>query len=149
MYQVYGQNWNAPEDPGYGFNFVTPTDCTTNIDRIASEGVKFTRAYTASAMCSPSRLALLTGRYPSRGSYAIDNRDPDSDIGGQIEITVPKSKMSGPDYAYNLATALKSLNYTTGAFGKWHLSSECDYTCDYAMAQDSVRLAGFDRAEAI
>ena len=40
------------------------------IDKIASEGASFTRAYTASGMCSPSRYALLSGRYPSRNVYA-------------------------------------------------------------------------------
>ena len=159
LYQVYGANWNVPHDPGYNVNYQTATEDTSNIDRIASEGVNFTRAYTASSMCSPSRVALLTGRYPSRGAYALYSEGSD---GSQTRITVPRSKMSGIDLEYNLATALRSLNYTTGSFGKWHLtstesleaygcsvSSGDEYSCDYATAQATVRDAGFDVAEGI
>ena len=113
--------------------------------------------YTASAMCSPSRVALLTGRYPSRGAYAIEREGSD---GSQTRITVPRSKMSGIDLEYNLATALRSLNYTTGSFGKWHItsteslnaygcsiSSGDEYSCSYETQQLTVREAGFDTAE--
>eukprot|EP00939_MAST-03C_sp_MAST-3C-sp1_P004494 g4494.t1 len=146
LYQVYGTSWYVPEDPGYHFDYVTPVDSTSNIDRIASEGAAFTRAYTASAMCSPSRIALLTGRYASRGSYAVFRED---NVGSQTHVTVPKSKMYGADLTYNLPSALKSLEYTTGAFGKWHLSSDMDYADDYVDLQQDVRDAGFDVAEAI
>ena len=179
LYQAYGANWNVATDPGYNLDYQAATEDTSNIDRIATEGVNFTRAYallllferhfvaqkrhfffyryTASAMCSPSRVALLTGRYPSRGAYAIEREGSD---GSQTRITVPRSKMSGIDLEYNLATALRSLNYTTGSFGKWHItsteslnaygcsiSSGDEYSCSYETQQTTVKDAGFDTAE--
>lgn len=70
MYQGYSAGWNSPYDPGMGLP-VAPSSLTAHIDRIGAEGASFTRAYTAGGMCAPSRIALLTGRYASRGSYAI------------------------------------------------------------------------------
>eukprot|EP00940_MAST-03C_sp_MAST-3C-sp2_P003621 g3621.t1 len=160
MYQAYGNDWNVPADPGYHLDSVAEREDTAYIDRIANEGANFTRAHTASGMCAPSRLAMLTGRYASRGEYAV------SQSSGQphTRVTVPRSCAYGSDLEYNFARALKSLNasYTTGAFGKWHVAADetleahgcvpgfaSEYDCDYSHAQQSVRDAGFDVAEAI
>jgi len=64
-----GTNWHAPpKTPGQSIDDYT--SLATNINKIGTEGAKFSRAYTASGMCSPSRGALITGRFPSRNAYA-------------------------------------------------------------------------------
>ena len=74
-----GSDWHSPTDVGFstlgtdgnGNNLVVPSSLRSRLDQIGSEGAIFTRAYTACGMCAPSRLALLTGRFASRGEYAI------------------------------------------------------------------------------
>ena len=80
---------------------------TLNINRLAREGMRFTDAHSASAVCSPSRFGLLTGQYPIRKNFwgptpltqelTIDLRQP------------------------TLASVLKSAGYATSVIGKWHL----------------------------
>ncbi len=79
---------------------------TPNIDRIAREGVQLTQFYVES-VCSPTRAALLTGRYPFRNG--MEERSHGNDAAGML-----------PDER-TVAQALKPAGYTTGIFGKWHL----------------------------
>ncbi|GAA2450343.1 sulfatase-like hydrolase/transferase [Actinomadura vinacea] len=82
---------------------------TPVLDRLAGEGVRFTDGYSAAAVCSPTRFALYTGRYPGRlpGGLA----EP---IGGANERDgIP------PDHP-TLASLLKGAGYATAMFGKWH-----------------------------
>ena len=82
---------------------------TPNIDKLANEGVQFTNAYSASPVCSPSRAALLTGRYPARmGIQGVFY--PDNFTG------IPQNELLIPEF-------LKSSGYSTGIIGKWHLGS--------------------------
>jgi arylsulfatase A-like enzyme len=80
---------------------------TPNIDRMASEGMKFTEFYSASPVCSPSRAALLTGRIPQRMG-----------ING---VFFPRSYTGMPLEEVTTADLLKTVGYTTGIVGKWHL----------------------------
>lgn len=83
---------------------------TPNIDRLAAGGVRFTRFYAASNVCSPSRRALLTGRYPSRlGEWAEAYPAPPgaADVSGTNEPV--------------FAQYLKRSGYATGSFGKWNV----------------------------
>ncbi len=80
---------------------------TPNIDRLASEGRRFTDAHSASAVCTPSRYALLTGEYPFR-----------KDIWGPAPVTSPL--LIDPAKT-TLASLLKRQGYATVCFGKWHL----------------------------
>ncbi|MCP4644763.1 MAG: sulfatase-like hydrolase/transferase [bacterium] len=98
------------DDQGYGdlscmgaADFVTP-----NLDRVAESGVRFTNWYSNSPVCSPSRAALLTGRYPGNAGVR-------SILGGHRTATGLPPKVP------TLATALKGLGYRTGMVGKWHL----------------------------
>ncbi|MBQ6264606.1 MAG: sulfatase-like hydrolase/transferase [Clostridia bacterium] len=87
---------------------------TPNIDALAEKGVMFTSMYAASPVCSPSRAALLTGRYPANA--------------GVRAILAGHRRASGLTPAVpTLATALKKLGYKTGISGKWHLGlkEEC------------------------
>ena len=81
---------------------------TPNIDRIANEGIRFTNAHTPSAVCTPTRYGLLTGRYPWR-SYLKEKVLP-----YYAPAMITKGRTT-------LASYLKSHGYRTGGFGKWHL----------------------------
>ncbi|WP_199271514.1 sulfatase [Cellulophaga sp. L1A9] len=83
---------------------------TPNIDSLASEGLRFTDFQVASSVCSPSRAALLTGRYPMRNGFPVAQ--------GKIE----KHKDYGlhPD-EITIADLLLKEDYATLAIGKWHL----------------------------
>jgi arylsulfatase A-like enzyme len=84
---------------------------TPNIDRLATEGMRLTVHYCGNAVCAPSRCVLMTGKHPGH-AFIRANKPYRPDSEGQWplpadEITLPK--------------LLKSLDYTTGAFGKWGL----------------------------
>ncbi|MDQ3649150.1 MAG: sulfatase [Acidobacteriota bacterium] len=94
---------------------------TPNIDRLASRGMKFTQAYSACTVCSPSRASILTGQYPARLHLT------DFIAGHQY----PWAKLRVPDWTKYLplehrtiAEALKTRGYATASIGKWHLGSE-------------------------
>ncbi|MFC4677151.1 sulfatase-like hydrolase/transferase, partial [Dysgonomonas termitidis] len=82
---------------------------TPHIDRLAQEGVRFTDAYSASPVSSPSRAALLTGRYPARM--------------GIQGVFYPDSYTGIPQEELLLSELLKPAGYATGIVGKWHLGS--------------------------
>jgi arylsulfatase A len=77
---------------------------------MAREGLRFTDFYVAAAVCSPSRAALLTGRYPVRNGMF-----------GARNVLYPDSKGGLPANELSFATALKKRGYATGQVGKWHL----------------------------
>ena len=90
---------------------------TPNIDRLAKEGRRFTDAHSASAVCTPSRYALLTGEYPFRKGIwgPCSHRQP---------LLIDTNKLT-------LAQMFKNAGYATSCFGKWHLgfgSGPTDWT---------------------
>lgn len=97
------------DDLGYGdiSSFGSETIHTPNIDTLASEGIKFTDFYAASSVCSPSRAALLTGRYPARM--------------GIKHVFYADSHDGMPESEITIAEQLKAAGYATGMVGKWHL----------------------------
>ena len=80
---------------------------TPNIDRLAKEGRRFTDAHTASAVCSPSRYGLMTGRFPLRRNFW-------GPTAFNQELTIDTSQPT-------LASVMKSAGYATAIIGKWHL----------------------------
>ncbi|AWW32731.1 arylsulfatase [Echinicola strongylocentroti] len=100
------------DDLGYGdlSSFGAQDVKTPHIDELASEGIRFTDFQVASSVCSPSRAALLTGRYPMRCGFPVAQ--------GKIE----KHKDYGlhPD-EITIADLLLKEDYATMAIGKWHL----------------------------
>ncbi|HCO86031.1 MAG TPA: arylsulfatase [Arenibacter sp.] len=82
---------------------------TPNIDRLASQGIRFTQHYSGSTVCAPSRSALMTGMHTGH-----------TVVRGNKEIQ-PEGQYPIPDNTYTLAEALKKAGYVTGAFGKWGL----------------------------
>src|SRR5258707_7831857 len=82
---------------------------TPNIDKLAKQGLRFTRFYAGTAVCAPSRASLMTGLHtghvPIRGNKG----------------TQPEGQTPLPDSTITFATLLQQAGYTTGAFGKWGL----------------------------
>ncbi|NQT27051.1 sulfatase [candidate division KSB1 bacterium] len=101
------------DDLGYGDlgSFGHPTIRTPNLDRMAVEGQRWTQFYAAAPVCTPSRAALMTGRYPVRSGMCSDKRG----------VLFPDSAGGLPETEITIATALKSKSYATACVGKWHL----------------------------
>ena len=81
---------------------------TPHLDALARSGVRFTQFYVGAPVCSPSRAALLTGRYPQRGG-----------VPGNVGITA----RGMPSEQYTMAEMLRDAGYRTALIGKWHLGS--------------------------
>lgn len=114
---------------------------TPHIDRLAAQGMKFTQAYAACTVCSPTRAALLTGKYPAR-LHLTDW------IAGHNR---PYAKLKIPDWTQHLpleektiAEALQEHGYATGIFGKWHLGGPKFYP---EFQGFDVNVGGCDRGQ--
>lgn len=129
---IYAQRPNIiyimSDDMGYGDlgSYGRKDYATPHLDKLASQGIRFTNAYAAAPLCTPTRAALMTGRYPAKTPV------------GLIEPLTG----SGKDTAYGLTTEypsmaslLKASGYKTAMIGKWHLG---------ALKQHSPILNGFD-----
>ncbi|MDP6526475.1 MAG: sulfatase [Kiritimatiellia bacterium] len=94
---------------------------TPNIDRLAAQGMRFTDAYAAAPVCSPTRAAAMTGLAPAR--LRITNHIPDSWNFYNGKKTGPGKSVNQLDPKYvTIAERLKEQGYGTAFFGKWHLS---------------------------
>jgi len=95
---------------------------TPHIDRLASQGMRFTNAYAAAPVCSPTRASFLTGKYPAR-LYLTDfikgGKPP-----ANSPLKHPKWQKYLPLEEITIAEVLKKAGYATASFGKWHLSQE-------------------------
>ena len=81
---------------------------TENLDRLAADGTRFTQFYVGAPVCSPSRAALMTGRYPQRA-------------GVPGNVSSQKGHTGMPTEQVTIAEMMKSAGYVTGHVGKWHL----------------------------
>lgn len=86
---------------------------TPTLDKMASEGMKFTQHYTGSPVCAPARCVLITGKHPGH-AFIRDNAEVGGWYSGLGQFPIPTDEPS-------IATALKAAGYATGAFGKWGL----------------------------
>ena len=87
---------------------------TPNIDSLARDGVKLRNAYSNGSVCTPTRVALMTGRYNQRSGFewVIDYHERERGLSpGEV----------------GLARLLKNQGYVTGAFGKWHLGYKPEF----------------------
>jgi arylsulfatase A len=94
---------------------------TPHIDQLAQDGMRFTQAYSACTVCSPSRAAMLTGKAPARLHLTdwIAGHVP-----GNGRVIIPKWTMHLPLEEETIAERLKTRGYATASIGKWHLGDE-------------------------
>jgi len=98
-----------------------------SVDRLASEGMRFSQHYSNGAFCTPTRMALLTGHYPSR--YGLRRA-----LGQQSHRGIPGDVLTLPE-------ALRRAGYRTGHVGKWHVGSEkAEFLPNQRGFEHSVRL---------
>ncbi len=97
---------------------------TPALDRLARDGMKFTQNYSACTVCSPTRSALMTGKYPARLHITdwIPGMMPDNP-----KLLVPDWTKYLPLEETTLAEVFKADGYTTATIGKWHLGGEAYY----------------------
>lgn len=114
---------------------------TPAIDRLAEEGMRFTDAYAACTVCSPSRAAVLTGNYPAR----IHLTDW---IHGHLR---PKAKLLPPEWTHHLpleertfARVLRENGYATAHVGKWHLGSEEYWPLEHGF---DLNIGGYEKGQ--
>jgi arylsulfatase A-like enzyme len=117
-------------DPGcYNKDSAIPTP---NIDRLASQGMRFTDAHTPSAVCTPTRYGLLTGRYCWRTSLKKGV------LNGYSPLLIEADRLT-------VASLLKQHGYSTACVGKWHLGLGTAQPTDYGKAlKPGPNAVGFD-----
>ncbi len=116
-----------------------PFNETPNLDSLAKGGIRFTQAYAASTVCSPSRAAIMTGKHPARlkiTNFLVGDRtDANSPVlPANWQKFLPSSEIT-------LAERLKTFGYQTGMVGKWHLG-DADSLAPWRQGFDYTRLIG-------
>ena len=116
---------------------------TPHLDRLAAEGRRFTAAYAASPVCSPTRASLLTGRWPQRSGITDYIGAPQPDAWTRNTVLQPAPYAARLEQRERtLAEALKAAGYATFFGGKWHLGPEGSWPEDHGF---DVNLGGIDR----
>ena len=130
------------DDMGYGdLNCYGNTlHATPNIDKLANEGIKFTQFYVNAPICSPSRVAVTTGQYPSRWEITsfINDKKSNAERGMRDFLD-----LSAPSLARNLQDA----GYYTAHIGKWHMGGGRDignvpYISEYGFDESVTQFEG-------
>lgn len=99
---------------------------TPNVDRLASQGMKFTDAYAACPVCSPTRASIMAGQYPAR--VGITDFIP-GHWRPYEKLVVPENRLELPLESVTIGEVLKEQGYATCYIGKWHLGG-ADYSPD-------------------
>jgi len=110
---------------------------TPNIDQLAKDGVQFTQAYSSCTVCSPSRAALLTGKYPAR--LHLTDWIPGYGAPDNAKLKIPDWRKFISADTTTLPQQFKSAGYSTALIGKWHLSPSAKESENY-----SPQKYGFD-----
>jgi arylsulfatase A-like enzyme len=104
---------------------------TPNLDKLASQGMRFTDAHSAASVCTPTRYAMLTGQYAWRHEPAR------TILSGVAPLAIPLDRLTVPKL-------LQQAGYSTGVVGKWHLglgSKEPDYNSEISPGPKEVGFA--------
>ncbi|OAQ40354.1 N-acetylgalactosamine-6-sulfatase [Pedobacter psychrophilus] len=115
------------DDLGYGElgSYGNTFSETPNLDKLATQSMRFTQAYVAAPICSPSRVALMTGQYPAR-------------VGITDFLPAKTDRWLDPAKYFTINEALGQVGYHTGIIGKWHLDT------DYITNKGGPKAHGFD-----
>lgn len=129
-------DWGWTDMGAYGSTFYE----TPHLDKAASEGVRFTNAYSACPVCSPSRAAVMTGKYPPRVN--ITDWIPGRPQHEFSPILMPEDSHQLALDETTIAEVLKPLGYATANIGKWHLGGEGFSPTDQGF---DINIAGTER----
>ncbi len=113
---------------------------TPNIDRLASQGMKFTDAYAACPVCSPTRASIYSGQYPARigiTDFITGHWRPWEKL-----ISPINRQQYMPLETVTVVEALKGAGYTSAMFGKWHLGSNAEHYPDKQGFDSSIVRGG-------
>ncbi len=114
---------------------------TPNIDRLAREGMVFTNGYSASAVCSPTRAAIMTGKYPAR-LRLTSHLQGASNRYHYTKVIQPSTRLALPLEEVTIAEVLRGEGYRTACVGKWHLGTQgflpSDQGFDVALGGDEA-----------
>jgi len=123
--------WRDLSNEGSDF-YETPT-----IDALAARGIKFTRGYAASRVCSPSRASIMTGKYPPKHGITTYLGDPWGEdarrFGRRSSHLPPPYRNSLAHDELTLAEAMRATGYRTFFAGKWHLGDKGSYPTDHGF----------------
>lgn len=100
---------------------------TPNLDRLATQGVRFLNAYAAAPVCSPTRAALITGLAPARLQITQHGADGERFWPEDRQVQPPPSQHELSTDTKTLAERLRAAGYATGFFGKWHLGDSPEF----------------------
>ena len=101
---------------------------TPHIDRLASQGMRFSNGYAACPVCSPTRASIMTGKYPAR--LRLTNFIPGRQTRRYARVLAPEFRQELPLEEVTIAEALREAGYLAASFGKWHLGAGATYLPD-------------------
>lgn len=130
-------DWGWTDLGCYGSKFYQ----TPNIDRLASQGARFTQAYSACTVCSPTRAAVMTGEYPARLHLTDWIK---GHVAPKAKLKVPDWRMYLPLEEVTIARSLKRAGYASASIGKWHLGPEEYYPDKHGF---DLNLGGCDKGQ--
>jgi arylsulfatase A-like enzyme len=109
------------DDMGYGdlSSYGKKEFTTPNIDKLASQGMKFVNAYSAAPLCTPTRVGLMTGRYPARTTVGLIE---------PLTASPEDSSYGLTNKIPSLGALVKSASYHTALIGKWHLGIKPEHS---------------------